>query len=239
MKKTITLFKEIRNTKDGHYFNSKYWQDWKKNLPLLPLELKEIAIGMILSDACMYKVSTHALIKFEQGYKQEEFLFHLFNIFKLYCFMSEPGKRFTLNGPLQGTVKSFWFKTFTHESFTDIWDLFYEENKKTIKKGLVKNHLTPRSLAFWIMGDGSLHTDNKTMILHTQGYNETENNILSEELNEKYNFKTKVIPHKKKYFVIKCDSSDASVLSILIEPYIIPSMRYKLPIAIAVAKNKK
>jgi len=46
---------------------------------------------MILSDACMYKVSNHALIKFEQVYLQEEFLFHLF--FKKYCFMIEPGKR--------------------------------------------------------------------------------------------------------------------------------------------------
>ena len=44
---------------------------------------------MILSDACMYKVSKHALIKFEQGYLQEEFLFHLFSLFKEYCFMVE------------------------------------------------------------------------------------------------------------------------------------------------------
>ena len=78
MKKTIILFKQIKNSKDGHYFNSKYWQDWKKSLPLLPSELEEVAIGMVLSDACMYKVSNHALIKFEQGYKQEEFLFFFY-----------------------------------------------------------------------------------------------------------------------------------------------------------------
>jgi len=58
--------------------NSKYWQEWKKKLPALPSTLMEVAVGMVLSDACMYKVSTHALIKFEQGYLQEEFLLHLF-----------------------------------------------------------------------------------------------------------------------------------------------------------------
>ena len=42
--------------------------------------LSEVAVAMVLSDATMYKVSTHALIKFEQGYLQKDFLFHLFNL---------------------------------------------------------------------------------------------------------------------------------------------------------------
>jgi len=78
MKKNQILFnkKQIRNTRDGHNLNSKYWQNWKKSLPLLPLDLIEIAIGMILGDGSMYKKKIDALIKFEQGYKQTEFLIH-------------------------------------------------------------------------------------------------------------------------------------------------------------------
>ena len=75
---------------------------------------------MILSDACMYKVSTHALIKFEQGYLQEKFLFHLFSLFKEYCFMIEPGQRIELYGDRIGLVKSFWFKTFSHVYFDSL-----------------------------------------------------------------------------------------------------------------------
>ena len=96
MKKNLILSKEIKNYRDGYHLNSKYWQEWKTKLPALSLELKEIVIGMILSDACMYKKSNHALIKFEQGYIQEEFLIHLFSLFKAYCFMVEPGKRIDL-----------------------------------------------------------------------------------------------------------------------------------------------
>ena len=77
--------KGIRNTKDGFHLNSKYWQQYKSNLPPIPQRLHEIAIGMILSDASMYKKSKEALIKFEQGYLQEAFLFHLFETFKDYC----------------------------------------------------------------------------------------------------------------------------------------------------------
>jgi hypothetical protein len=78
------------------------------------------------------------------------------------------------------------------------------------------------------MADGSL--DGKVMILHTQSYTEIENQIISKELNEKFGFNTKVIKHKNIYFVVKFDSKDASVLNSLIKPYIIPSMKYKLPV---------
>jgi len=47
------------------------------------------------------------------------------------------------------------------------------------------------------MGDGSLN--NKSMILHTQSYLEEENLILSKELNDKFGFETKIVPHKNKY----------------------------------------
>ena len=154
MRNTLILLKEIRNYKDGFHLSSKHWQSWKKILPPLPKELREIAIGMILSDACMYKKSKHALIKFEQGYLQEEFLLHLFNIFKLYCFMIEPGKRITLRGSRKGLTKSLWFKTFSYYSFTEIWNLFYikdDSSNKTVKiirEGLIKNNLTERGLAY-------------------------------------------------------------------------------------------
>ena len=62
MKKNIILLKSIKNTRDGYHLNSKFWQE-------SPSDLREIAIGMILSDACMYKISKDALIKFEQGYR--------------------------------------------------------------------------------------------------------------------------------------------------------------------------
>lgn len=206
----------------------------KKKLPALPAELKEIAIGMILSDACMYKKSNHALIKFEQGYIQEEFLIHLFSLFKSYCFMVEPGKRIDLYGERKGLIKSFWFKTFSFYSFDEIWNLFYIKSNdkaiKTIQEGLILNHLTDRGLAYWIIGDGSLQKDRKTMILHTQSYTKTENLILSRELNEKFGFRSEVILHKKKYFVIKFNSKDAITLHNLIKPYIIESMKYKIPV---------
>ena len=79
------------------------------------------------------------------------------------------------------------------------------------------------------MGDGSLQKDGKTMILHTQSYNEFENNLLSSELNAKFNFQTKVIKHKEIYNVIKFNSNDSTILKNIIDKHIYSSMSYKIP----------
>lgn len=92
--KTQEIVGRINNYKNGYHLNSKYWQNYKKTLPLLPKHCFQIAFGIILGDASIYKVSNQAYIKFEQGYKQKAFLQHLFDNFKTYCFMNTPGKRF-------------------------------------------------------------------------------------------------------------------------------------------------
>ena len=132
--------------------------------------------------------------------------------------MEEPSKRF-IN---QNQLSSFWFKTFSHPSFTKIFLLFYTNltcvpvilpetlvttedemqkqvsfsssyKKKTITPNLICDYLTARGLAYWIMCDGSLQRYNKSLILHTQGFSQEENNILSNELNLKFKLRTRVI----------------------------------------------
>lgn len=137
------MTKAIKNSLDGYHFNSPYWQNYKKTLPPLPKETFDIAVGMILGDATMYHVSREALIKFEQGHKQEEFLFHLFDLFSPYCFMQKPGCRLHRDG----TTKSFWFKTFSFSDFTRLFYFFYEKTtgkqKKRIRTGIIRDYLTP------------------------------------------------------------------------------------------------
>jgi len=71
----------------------------------------------MLGDACMYKISKNSKIKFEQGYKHKEYLYHLFNLFKDYTFQDEPYIRYEIRKDL---IKSFSFRTFTHPTFNSI-----------------------------------------------------------------------------------------------------------------------
>ena len=45
--------KQINNSLNGHHLNSKYWQDIKNTKPNINDSLFNIALGMILGDACM------------------------------------------------------------------------------------------------------------------------------------------------------------------------------------------
>ena len=78
------------------------------------------------------------------------------------------------------------------------------------------------------MDDGSLQNDKKTIIIHTQSYTYEEVKILSLELNQKFEIHSKVISHKKIYWVILIPSQDFEIIFKLINSYIHFSMNYKL-----------
>lgn len=79
------------------------------------------------------------------------------------------------------------------------------------------------------MDDGSLQKDRKTLIIHTQSYKENEVLLLSNELNEKFHLNSKVILHKKFYYVILIPRHNSALLRSIISPYIHSSMTHKLP----------
>lgn len=102
-------------------------------------------LGMVLSDASMYKISTYPYIKFEQGKDQKDFIYHLFEECQPYTFMVEPGVRYS---KVDNTIKSYWFKTFSHNCFIQIWHLMYENNKKVIKNNIIYNNVDEITLAY-------------------------------------------------------------------------------------------
>jgi hypothetical protein len=226
----MILKRYINNVRDGFHHNSTYWQNIRKALPMLPPQLMEIAIAMVLSDASLSRTSNDAHMKIEQGYLQKDFVYHLFDLFKQYCFALDPQAYIVKKGPRNGLVKSYWFKTFSHPSFSLIWDLFYTNGVKTISPGLVQNHINALGLAYWIMSDGSLQNDLQSMILHTQSFTKVENELLSTELNAKFGLHSRVIPHKGVYWVIFIPREDAVLLHELIAPHMIPYFSYKVPV---------
>ena len=84
----------MKNNKNGYHLNSKYWQNYKKTINHLPMLLFDIAIGCMLGDACMYKIGKNSKIKFEQGYKHKEYLYHLFDLFKDFTLRDKPYTRY-------------------------------------------------------------------------------------------------------------------------------------------------
>jgi hypothetical protein len=114
------------------------------NQPNIDGYLKSVAIGMVISDATIQLHGKYAYIKFEQS-KIQYFLVHqLFYLFRVYTFSHHIGVRFDKK---KGEIKSFYFKTFSHPTFLDLYNLFYIEGKKELSQELL-NSIDEIALAY-------------------------------------------------------------------------------------------
>lgn len=108
------------------------------------------------------------------------------------------------------------------------------DSKKHITKEWV-DELTPVSLAFWYMDDGSIcNADNAnvrpTINISTNGFSYEECELLVEMLRNKFNI-TAEIRTKASYKgnVLYLNTENTDKFTTLIAPYICASMKYKLP----------
>ena len=213
--------------------NSKLIKEYKNSLISFTPEQWEASIGLMLGDASLQsqnKGKTYRM-KFEWSNKTKPYLDHVFNLFDEWV-LSNPHKKARLS-PKGNLVITWGFQTISHEAFNSLAKLFLINNKKGILDSLIRDHLTVRGLAYWFMDDGgkldyNKNSKNKSLVLNTQSFTEKEVEILSTELMEKFNFDCEIRSNKGKQ-VIVIKNSSYPLFYELVNPYIIPSMKYKLP----------
>nr|YP_010455136.1 hypothetical protein NYK79_mgp12 [Porodaedalea mongolica]UUA03978.1 hypothetical protein [Porodaedalea mongolica]WCF76747.1 hypothetical protein [Porodaedalea mongolica] len=161
-------------------------------------QFKDMLIGVLLGDAHIRRVgSSKAYITFEQSKAKAEYLNYLhelnqeenlaLDIPKLYQRI-DPRYNNKLNESLQ-------FRTKTSEDLKPFADLFLaSEGNKQIPSDIVE-HLTPRSLAFWIMDDGQ-QVKKGGVTLCTDSFKGDEISLLQGALKTNFNFSTTI--HLKK-----------------------------------------
>ena len=104
------------------------------------------------------------------------------------------------------------------------------ENSKIIPKDII-NKLTPVSLAYWIMDDGSFNKSKGYLILCTDSYCKEDVLYLISILKTKFNISSALFVIKnnnKIYHRIRINKSSMPSLIGLVKPYFINSMLYKL-----------
>ena len=88
--------------------------------------------------------------------------------------------------------------------------------------------LTPQAIAIWFMDDGSRKSnEHQTYIIHALGYTLGELNKVINIFEKKFNIEVKAHRQYEKWrLYIMSESADK--FRRLIQPYIIPSMQYKI-----------
>jgi len=197
-----------------------------KEVPLTS-EQKEMIIGTVLGDGCIAphgrrNKSYRLLIGHCE--KQKELVLYKKAI--LGNLVNNIRKQKTHNSIM------YCFHTITHKEFKRIYDLFYVNGKKKITDEL-SLYLTPRSLAFWIMDDGSNNITkyNVNLRLHTEGFTEEDNIKLQSILKTNFNLRSKVCKFNrdnKEYCYLSFNKENTIKMSNLVEQYFTESMKYKL-----------
>lgn len=195
------------------------------NVLELPLFIKSIIYGLLLSDGWLgfaAKDSKNARIHFAQSLAGFPYLWFVFNTLSHYC-MSVPyatkGKR---NNTTTYAVR---FVTRSLPCFTNLHSVWYCNGKKIIPNDIY-DYLTPVALAHWIMGDGSV--EKNRLVLCTDSYSNQEVVQLMNVLMIKYRLECTMAGHNKGVPRIYIKASSMAQLRVVVFPYIIPSMLYKI-----------
>lgn len=189
-------------------------------------ELKQTLVGLLLGDlyAAKQKSYANARLKFQQSLVHEDYLLHLYELFKTYSSQApkiihlSPDKR---TGKVYSRIHFF---TYSLPCFNELRDLFYLDGKKIVPEN-IGDLLTPLGLAYWICDDGCW--DRNTVRLATDGFTLEEVNLLTKVLNDKFGLKCGVIKSGNNR-TIRISTKSVPQLQNLLTPIMPPMMLYKI-----------
>ena len=188
----------------------------RKNL-FLPVtdRQKDILIGCVLGDAYIAQLGK---IRIEHSIKQKDYVFWKYKELKSLAYPSLPRE---LTHKIKITSKEYQSIFFDLRQYFRSWrSIFYKEKKKIFPKDLL---LSPLSIAVWYMDDGCW-TGKKCVIAIESFDLENGTNIQSAFYRQ---FGIESIIGKNRKLVIRKKSHDKFYG--LISPYIISSLKYKIP----------
>lgn len=189
-----------------------------------PKYILEIIIGLLLGDGCLTisNTSVNASFVFIQSIKRFKYAWHIFEQLKFLC-QSLPRldiskRNNSINFCLRVQTRSYKFLTNLHSQFYD--------NKIKIIPIDILYYLTPRSLAYWAMDDGSKAKSG--FYLHTKAFNIEQVYKLVAILHYNFDLDCTVQLHDNKYPVIYIKTKSMNKFKALVTPYFHNELKYKL-----------
>lgn len=174
-----------------------------------------ILLEKLLGDGSLRR-KTNTLLEINHSYKQKDYVFWLYDEFR--DLVGSPPvlrasgiKRF-----------SYRFTTLSLKELNWYYELFYKTGYKVVPRSL---RLTPLTLAVWFMDDGS--KSRSSVYLNTQQFSVDDQQFLIKLLEELG--LCGALNKDKSYYRIRLSTQCIKHFVELVEPFIIDSMKYKLP----------
>ncbi len=178
---------------------------------------ESILIGSLLGDGTMRK-KVNAYLEINHAYSQKALVDWIYSKFS--DLVITPPKWRKGNGKRE----AYRFFTRSLPILTPFYNDFFINGKKCIPNNL---KLSALSLAIWFMDDGS--KSRSSIYLNTQQFRVDEQNRLVLLLKNQFNIES-TLNKDKIYFRIRVRSESSKKMVKIIERYILPEFRYKLPL---------
>ena len=188
---------------------------------------RAIIIGTILGDAHLGKTKNG--VRLEIGHSNHQKLYVFWKYRALRRFAGAAPHLIKINDDrYQRTYQQWRFKTRTHEPFARLHDIFYPKGKKIVPKFIDNLLNSPLSLAVWFMDDGGRRNDSYGLFLNTLSFSESDHERLRQCLKKNFSLETRLhwISDGYRLYI---PSGEAVRFCGLVDRYLIPSMKYKLP----------
>ena len=187
-------------------------------------ESRNLLIGLSIGDGYINK---KGFIDIWHSPEQKEFVDYKYSLIKEYCNI----KPQTI---IRGSFQSYGFRTKCTPFIKVLRRILYKKEGKTLTRKLL-DRLSIREIAIWWMDDGSMskkinkNTGNIKALVFTLSTccSKEQNQIIIDWFLEKYNIRFGQRKMRNSYALI-CGTKEGKKLSKLLEPEIIPSMKYKI-----------
>ena len=179
---------------------------------------KAILIGSLLGDGTLRRQGNrlNALFEVNHAYKHKAYVDWKWQHFSEYV-LTPPKAR---NG--KGSRIAYRFTTRSLPLFTAYYDWLYINGRKMVPFDMTLN---PFSLAVWFMDDGT--RIRSAYYLNTQQFSIEEQKILQALLLKTFGLESN-LNRDKTYFRIRISTESSTKMQEIIEPYVLPCMKYKL-----------
>ncbi len=179
-------------------------------------EQSSVVVGTLLGDGYM-RCKNNAHLQITHSLKQKKLVIWKYN--KLKNLVRTKPTYYFNNGR-----NCYRFFTRSLESLTPFYKQFYKKGVKIIPKDLSLDNL---ALAVWFMDDGSKSYN--TVYLNSQQFSVEQQNRLIKFLKNNFGIES-TLNKDKEYFRIRIRVKSIGTFINLVKPFVIPSLKYKLPL---------